>query len=72
MQVKKTAKNEPRCLKYCEQLRSNFLKLRAEYQHEHGRAYYDYRAGIEKSIKRNPKSFLSLSLVAILWTRVIF
>jgi hypothetical protein len=27
------------------------------FQHEYGRAYYDYRAGIEKAMKRNPKSF---------------
>jgi hypothetical protein len=41
----------------CEQLRVEFLSLREEYQLMHGRAYDDYRVGIEEAIKSELKTF---------------
>jgi hypothetical protein len=37
-------------------LQETFVSLREEYQQRHCRAYYDYRARIEKAIKSDPKT----------------
>jgi Reverse transcriptase (RNA-dependent DNA polymerase)/Endonuclease-reverse transcriptase len=62
--AKKSKKSEIRCLEdesiddcKCEHLREKFSLLREEYQLLHGRAYDDYRAGIEEAIKSDPKTF---------------
>jgi hypothetical protein len=61
---KRSKAREKRCLKdetiddcEFEQLRREFLSLREEYQLMHGRAYDDYRVGIEEAIKSDPKTF---------------
>jgi hypothetical protein len=41
----------------CKYLRKEFLSLREEYQLMHGRAYDDYRVGIEEAIKIDPETF---------------
>jgi hypothetical protein len=62
--AKRSKAREKRCLKdktiddcECKQLRKEFLSLREKYQLMHGRAYDDYRVGIEEAIKSDPKSF---------------
>jgi hypothetical protein len=52
---KKSKDSKERCLKddtidncECERLREKFVSLRDEYQQQHGRAYDDYRARIER------------------------
>jgi hypothetical protein len=40
-----------------ERLRDDFTALRTEYQKHNGRAYDDYRIGIEEAIKTDPTSF---------------
>jgi hypothetical protein len=61
---KKSNDSEKRCLKAdaidnCKfkRLQEKFVSLREEYQHQHGRAYDDYRAKIEEAIKSDPKTF---------------
>jgi hypothetical protein len=61
---KKSKDSEKRCLKddaidncECKRLREEFVSLREEYQWQHGRAYDDYRARIERAIKSDPKTF---------------
>jgi hypothetical protein len=59
--AKRSKASEKRCLTIddckCEHLRGEFLALREEYQLMHGRAYDDYRVGIEEAIKNDPKTF---------------
>jgi hypothetical protein len=62
--VKRSKTSEKRCLENetiddceCEQLRGELVSLRVEYQQIHGRAYEDYRVGIEEAIKSGPKTF---------------
>jgi hypothetical protein len=64
LKTNKVKDSEKWCLKNhaiddceCERLREKFISLREEYQHQHGRAYDDYRARIEEAINSDPKSF---------------
>jgi hypothetical protein len=41
----------------CERPQDDFTALRTEYQEHLGRVYDDYRIGIEKTIKTDPRSF---------------
>jgi hypothetical protein len=41
----------------CERQKDDFTALRTKYQEHHGHAYDDYRTGIEKAIKIDPRSF---------------
>jgi hypothetical protein len=50
----------------CEQLGGEFLSLREEYQLMHGRAYDDYRGGIEEAIKSDPKTFFGYEVQSVL------
>jgi hypothetical protein len=61
--LKKSKDFENRCLKddsidnfECERLPKKFATLRAEYQHQQGGAYDNYRAGIEVAIKSDTKT----------------
>jgi hypothetical protein len=62
--AKRSKASEKRCLEdetiddcESEQLRGGFLSLIEEYQLRHGRAYDDYRVGIEEAMKIGPKTF---------------
>jgi hypothetical protein len=47
-----------------ERLQDDFNALRTDYQEHHGRAYDDYRIGIEEAIKTDPRSFFLGTLIS--------
>jgi DNA-directed RNA polymerase delta subunit len=64
---KKSKDSEKRCLKddaidncECKRFREKLVSLREEYQQQHGRAYDDYRARTEETIKNDLKTFLDM------------